>query len=416
MNEVTDPVFQRPTVDFSSVQDFRVRYQPWKEPVPDGKNDTKFVPASTLWLDSKDRRYYKGIVFSPNGTPDGYYNLWKGFGVEPKKGKWNLYEDHIYEVISDRDVEIADWVLAWMASIVQEPGGPRPGTSIVLRGRQGAGKGCFAVNFGKIFGHHFTHITNQQHVTSRFNSHLKECLFAFVDEGFWAGDPQAAGVLKALVTEEFHVVEQKFKDPIMLKNLINIIIASNSSWVVPAGPSERRFCVLDVSEKRVNDRDYFRRIYEQMNDGGIAGLLYDLKEWDISGVDLREIPKTAALLDQIEHSMDSVQAFWYDCLVRGSIDKDGEEWPESVEKTALHQDYLNYCKDRGTRYRVGEAQFSKQLRNMCPWRDYRPNTTEGRQYHYLLPSLVDCRRAFSRVLGVVIQWERDDEDTIEGAV
>ena len=46
----------------------------------------------------------------------------------------------------------------------------------------------------------------------RFNQHLKDALLVFVDEGFWAGDKTAEGILKGMVTEKYFMCEPKGKD------------------------------------------------------------------------------------------------------------------------------------------------------------------------------------------------------------
>ncbi len=92
----------------------------------------------------------------------------------------------------------------------------------------------------RILGPHFYAIHHTKKLTGNFNSHLKDVILAFADEAFWAGDKQAEGVLKAMITEPFVSIEHKGKDAIQIKNHINICIASNNDWVIPAGMEERR--------------------------------------------------------------------------------------------------------------------------------------------------------------------------------
>jgi len=101
MNEYVDPNFKWPDINFSSVSDFRNRYANRKVIVPDSNGNQVNKPLASVWLDSPLRRQYEGIVFDPNGTPEGFYNLWRGFSVEPKKGNWRPFYDHILEVICD---------------------------------------------------------------------------------------------------------------------------------------------------------------------------------------------------------------------------------------------------------------------------------------------------------------------------
>ena len=147
--------------------------------------------------------------------------------------------------------------MQWMARNVQAPGGDRPGVAIVLMSpERGTGKGIFATQYGKIFGNHFKHITQTSQVVGRFNSHLKDCLLLFVDEGVWGGDRPAEGVLKGFITEREIMIEPKGINAFQVENHVNIMIASNTVGV-PAGFGERRFLVLDVSPEHRQDTDYF---------------------------------------------------------------------------------------------------------------------------------------------------------------
>jgi 5S rRNA maturation endonuclease (ribonuclease M5) len=273
------------------------------------------------WLKSPFRREYKkGIVFDPNKTSTpGWYNLWRGFAYSPKKGKWGKFRWHIKNVIADGDKEIAKWIIAWMARIVQDPGGRRPGTAIVLQGGQGIGKGLFATYFGKLFGDHFLHITNPKQITGRFNHHLKDALVVFGDEVTWGGNVKDAGILKTLVTEDTNLCEPKYVDPFTVKNHINLIFASNSDWAMYTEKDERRFAVFEVPDKKRDQKSYFQNIAKQMDNGGLEAMLYDLLYLDYSDIDLTVIPKTSSLLDQKLRNMHPVHRYWYYRLKEGTI-------------------------------------------------------------------------------------------------
>ena len=178
--------------------------------------DGKMVPVAKLWVESPHRREYEGIVFAPGREEEDYFNLWAGFAVKPEKGDWSRLRTHILEVICDGNKEHFEYLMAWMARIVQDPGGERPGVAVVLRGERGCGKGTFVTTYGRIFGVHFLPIQNQALFHGRFNAHFKNCILAFIDEAIWAGDRAAEGMVKALITEKTITCEAKFKDPLVL--------------------------------------------------------------------------------------------------------------------------------------------------------------------------------------------------------
>jgi len=65
--------------------------------------------------------------------------------------------------------------------------------------------------------------------------------------------------------------------------------------VVPMSLRDRRFFVRDVSDHRVDQRAYFDVIVEQMENGGLAAMIWDLLHRDIGKFSFRDIPRTAAM-------------------------------------------------------------------------------------------------------------------------
>jgi hypothetical protein len=170
--------------------------------------------------------------------------------------------------------------------------------AVVLRGREGTGKGVLAREFGRLFGSHFKHVVNAKHLVGHFNAHLQHCSVLYADEAFWAGDRSHESVLKALVTEETILVEPKGIDSYTVRNCIHLIMSSNSEWVVPAGADARRYLVLDVSAAHMQDHRYFAALTQEMDSGGRAALLYYLLNLNIASFDVRSVPHTLALADQ----------------------------------------------------------------------------------------------------------------------
>lgn len=63
-------------------------------------------------------------------------------------------------------------------------------------------------------------------------------------------------------------------------------------WVIPAGRFERRYAALTVSAARRGDREYFRALHRQINNGGAEALFYDLLRMDLGDWHPRHIPES----------------------------------------------------------------------------------------------------------------------------
>ncbi len=62
-----------------------------------------------------------------------------------------------------------------------------------------------------------------------------------------------------------------------MPDFVHLIVASNNERIVNAAPEERRFCMLDLSDARMQDHPYFAAIEDQMKTGGLEAMLYDLQ-------------------------------------------------------------------------------------------------------------------------------------------
>ena len=409
LNEEFDPIFNRPDISFSSPYDFKILY------LNRFTSDKKSL--SSFWLCHPGRREYKGIVFAPKKDVPGYYNLWRGFSVKPRKGDCSFYLDHIKNIICNGNEEYYDYLISLLADSVQNPD-IRPGVSVVLRGAQGTGKGIFIKEYGKLFGKHFTHVSSSKQFVGNFNAHLKDILILYADEAFWAGDKEAEGTLKRMITEETLVIEPKGKDAFTIPNLIRVMISSNHDWVVPAGLEERRFFILDVGNSHIQDHVYFGKLYNQLNEGGREALLYYLLHYDLAEKNLRAIPQTEALEEMKKRSMTPIQSFWYSKLDAGALFKNMDKWSnEPVSSQELFQEYLEVSGQEHSKSKhFLNINFGKDLQKYLPDgypKTSRPRSNEGKQYKaYLFPSLQECREHWDKLSQSTHKWP--EEGTTQG--
>jgi hypothetical protein len=397
--------------EFYQQADFKSHYANRKVRV--GK---QLKTVGELWLSHPERRSYEGVTFNPNGASEGYYNLFQGFPVEPARGDCGLYLDHIQNNICKGDEDLYEYVINWMADAIQNPG-RRPGVALVIRGKQGVGKGVFVNEFRRLFGPHGIQVTQSSHLVGNFNAHLRDKLLVFADEAFWAGDKRAEGQLKAMVTEENNIVEMKGVDARDAPNFARLIMASNNDWVVPASVDQRRFVVMEAGNARMQDSSYFKALRDQMEQGGRQALMQFLLDRDLSGVELRRIPRTDALAEQQLRSLDSVGQWLYAALDAGGFEEQGaggvadfRPWPEFLQITEVHACYLFYCKRHSYPRPVLSSALGKRLNELLPSIEKRRiSIGKGRKNAYLFTSLDNARDEFVKVNRLTsIRWAEDE--------
>ncbi len=382
--------------------------------VPSG--DGPPTPLGTFWLKHPKRRQYDGVVFDPSCDPrtSGMYNLWRGWAVEPKPGDWSLLQQLVRKVLCAGDNEAYDYVLRWAAFLVQQPSRPAE-VALAFKGAKGIGKGTFLRSLLQIAGQHGKQVAQPEHFVGRFNDHLRQCVFLFVDEGYWAGDKKAEGALKNLITEPTLSYEAKGQPLVSGPNMLHVAIASNERWLVPATPDERRFAVFEADTEAAKKLppNFFEQIHSETENGGLSAMLYDLLDLDISGWHPRKaIPQTQALLDQKLQGLktDPIALWWYQRLELGDLGLDflGTDWASAPIKIGSEDknqlvDHLNRSAKETNRHhsfsKKALASFLGQVGVNVQARDRKGGRT------WIIPSLDQARRDFDRYVGGGCGWE-----------
>lgn len=349
-----------------AVDAFRTFYSNDRIMVQDDKGNPKPVKKVDLWMASPRRRSFDGMMLHP-AKPKvielggyQYLNTWAGFAVEAIEGDWSLMKAHIKDNLCSGNEEYYNWLMDWMADMVQDPANPK-GTAVVLGGIEGAGKGTLANAIAKIFGLHASIISNSDHLVSKYNDMIMDSVFLFADEVVYAGSHDAANRLKAMVTEKTNTREKKFGDMKKVDSFLHIMMSTNNEWKVAAGPESRRWMVLQVSSSVANEREYFGAIKRQMDDeGGHEAMLYELQNRQILS-NLRFAPVTEELrnqrsLMQVQSLYDSFPAWLAYVLetndmgvadTASDMQSDGGDddgWPRQVDKSGLWGAYADWSR------------------------------------------------------------------------
>jgi hypothetical protein len=415
--------FKRTKLTMSSFDSIKQRYSHRRIVIgKDKENRDLTMELGKYWLAHPKRRQFDVMRFMPLIEKPGTYNLWRGFAYEPKPGNCDLYLQHLHKNICRGDDELYDYLIKWMARVVQQPASSGE-VAVVLRGGKGTGKGWMARTFGRLFGRHFMHIANAKHLIGNFNAHLQDCVCLFADEAFFAGDKSHESVLKMLITEDILPIEKKGYDVEAQPNFVHMIMASNDPHVIRATGDERRYFVLDVGEGSKQDARFFGQMNDQLENGGYEALLYHLQAVDLEGFEVRNVPSTDALQEQKLLSMDYNEEWWFRKLQSGRVFEEDGEWQRHVETNDLTRDFVAYMEMWRMNRRGNETALGRFLNRVCPHikkvqrrvkkdkydeQTGRTMTISVRANFYDFGSLEDCRKAWERIHGRVT-WDNPIE-------
>jgi hypothetical protein len=362
-----------------------------------------------LWLQSQSpqRREYKGVIFSPQkDLGKDYYNLWTGFSVTPLPGEPTPFLEFIHFTICNKNDDYYNYLLSWMADVVQnlDPK-KKPGVALALRGTKGVGKTFFSENFGRLFGRHFRLIESSEQLIGRFNTWAQDCILLLADEIGWAGDRHSVGRLQSLITDPTISIEPKGVDRFHAPNFVHVIMCGNDARAVPASTDERRYFLLDVSDIHQNDHPYFQKLADYMDQKGAGELLNYLQKYDLKGRELRKVPLTDALTENIDLGMTTVQLFWKDHIEREQLPhldpfNPSIPWtdnlPPLLDKGSIHSLYEDEEQRHRRRPATRELFWAETKRMLkLPKIDPQPRSTKQKRC-VQLPPISEAQRLFEK--------------------
>jgi Mesyanzhinovviridae DNA primase len=404
---------------FQSFDDFRNRYMNYPVPIHSwGKNNQYYrgsMPLGKFWLQHTNRAQYQGVQFVP-GAPailkGDRLNLWRGWGLVPKKGDWSKLQRHIENVLAGGDRRGFEYIINWHAYGYQHPAEPAE-TSLVFRGPEGSGKGILGRGVRRTWGVHGYQISQPRHLTGNFNAHLWTCCYLFADEAFWAGDKQHEGILKALISEDTLMIEKKGIDQIKARNFLKLTMASNEDWVIPARENARRFGMFDVDNRYAygvapeEERlAYFDPLVAEMGNGGLEAMLWDLLGMNLGSWHPRQVYNTAALMRQKKESLRGNKKCFEGLLQAGTLPHGDFAWTHPPN-CALTEQLLDYFqKDRWNMYLSDETLAGFLTEKGCQnWRVPGKGTRGWR-----FPPLAEARQAWEAEFGGSWPWREALKD------
>jgi len=298
-------------------------------PLADMKNACIRPELHKAWMEHADRVIVRQreVGFDPAGTdPDITCNLWGGWPTAPKAGNCErLLALLQYLCSGEKDEqdrrrnnthELYLWVLRWLAYPLQHPGAKMK-TALVIHGRQGTGKNLFFEAYMKIFGQ-YGGILDQNALLDKHNDWASRKLFLIADEVVaQAHRFEHKNLLKVLITGHKVRINPKHLAAYDETNHVNLVFLSNETMPVVLEEDDRRHCVIWTPKKQ--DRETYRAVADEMNNGGIAALHHYLLHLDLGDFNPdTPPPETKAKKDLVQLGLDTPAEF-IDAVKAGDI-------------------------------------------------------------------------------------------------
>lgn len=217
---------------------------------PDGSISFQAVPASNAWLKWPLRTQVSKLTYEPGkekfiNMPNTAYNIWPGWGIEPREGDVEPFLDLVDHLFTDSEPEAKDWFLKWCAYPLQFPGS-KMFSSVVFHGiRHGTGKSFIGYTLGRIYGENFTEIA-QLDLHNGFNEWAEGKQFVMGDDVTGSNKRADADFLKKLITQRTLRVNIKYVPSYTVPDCVNYFFTANHPDAFFLEDDDRRFFVHEV--------------------------------------------------------------------------------------------------------------------------------------------------------------------------
>jgi len=272
--------------------------------VDEESGKAKKKPLAPAWLKWPGRFTLRRFVYEPGGervTSEGAYNLWRGWGAEPKKGdvsRWHRLLDHVF----GKDDAARQWFERWCAIQFQRPGVKLYTSVLLWSSETGSGKSLAGVSLGKIFGENFVEL-NESMLTGNFNGWAKGKQFALGDEVTGNDSRQFADLLKAMITRTTIHINAKYMPVYETADVINYLFTSNHPDALFIEDKDRRYFVHEVTSGPLG-LDFALDYDEWLHRGPGPSALFDyFLRYDVGDFRPQErAPTTASKESMIYHA------------------------------------------------------------------------------------------------------------------
>jgi len=250
----------------------------------------------TNWLNDEHIRHFQGIVFIP--TPKSYdlkfYNTWSDFNQEsvPLIKDLNVndneyvkrFNEFIFNLLGENESSI-NFFISWCANIIQNPAYRCCVCLVLYSLKEGVGKNqiirTLELCLGEKYVNYISDVGNQL-----FGKHSSAEMFKLLivlNECKGKDTYSNTDIFKTRITDDKREVELKNQATIQMVNYCSYIINTNNLLSVNAGDKDRRFCVLNCDNKMINDKIYYKKYHNDINENpqAIRSIYEYLKNWDI---------------------------------------------------------------------------------------------------------------------------------------
>jgi hypothetical protein len=346
----------------------------------------KFWGFTSGWLSDENMRTYYTFNYYPDNSmcPANCYNLWKPFPILKTALDPDADTSKIYAFINTLLGDCNEYVLNWLAHIVQTPW-RKTEVCILLYGAQGCGKSTIGEYLlRKIIGETKMIITSKADKMFGKFVNTQGKLLAILNECSGKDTFNICDILKDAISMTTTEQEKKGVDAVTVTDYTNFIFTTNNINSVKIEEGDRRFMPIEINSSLKNNVTYFKELYADLNNDYIMRKFYEelmkrpLENFNPS----RDRPMTELRLDMLAMNKNGIKDFieyWKMQVANNANEKCDYYMKKKMSASELYEGFNHFWNVEGRKVE-NKPTFKKWSIELKQFRDAVIFSDKGNQY------------------------------------
>jgi hypothetical protein len=278
--------------------------------------------------------------------------------------------DHIRTVLAAGDEESYQYILGWLADLIQSPR-DKKSIALIFRSEPGAGKTMFFSLFSQhcMRREYSKTIDTMAALTSQFNDYLANNLLIIADELASAGSGSYHAEndqLKSMISRDVMLKNSKGIKAVEVADYNRyVFLTNNKHSAVRIDSADRRYAVFECSNKYAPAASlmskqeiigYFERLRQAFITSGPAFAQYldnRTEKWQYMAIPATNIRKTLQ-----SATIPAEMRFFHECFIEGR-----DEFNDDIElaNDELFNSFRNWCMNNGENSKFTSSNLAKAL-------------------------------------------------------
>jgi hypothetical protein len=302
------------------------------------------------------------------------YNIWSPFNgefIKPDTFVWKkdgLYAMlHHISILCNHQQDVADYFVKWIGQMIQYPKVKTICPTLISK--EGAGKGTLLMFIRKMLGDTkvMETTTPSRDVWGTFNNSMCNSFLVVLNELTKKDTIDAEGIIKGLITDPKITINTKGVSAYDVNSYHRFMITTNKDDPIKSKNDDRRNLIIRSSDEKCGDKQYFKGLYELLNDDDIIKTCYEYFKNipDLDKFGEIPLPFTEYQQDIKDSSMSPIETFLieYTTEILDYVDNKGVAIKKVLASDLFNQ-FQAYIIENTLNYKVSNVQFGLKLKRL----------------------------------------------------